>query len=157
VRDRAVALWQGVRVTSDPGVVSVEDDKRAAATYAAGLVEDGMRVGLGSGTTAAYLVPALAARGLRVRCVATSEVIAAAARAAGLVLEELDTLGALDIGALQGEFVQFAAGLGVILLLFLIGLEYTAEELSAQLRRFRRAGLLDARPTQHLAVAPVNR
>src|SRR4051794_15969337 len=53
-------------------------------------------------------------------------------------------LGALDIEALQGEFVQFAAGLGVILLLFLIGLEYTAEELSAQLRRFRRAGLLDA-------------
>jgi CPA2 family monovalent cation:H+ antiporter-2 len=32
----------------------------------------------------------------------------------------------------------------VILLLFVIGLEYTAEELSAHLRRFRRAGLLDA-------------
>jgi monovalent cation:H+ antiporter-2, CPA2 family len=53
-------------------------------------------------------------------------------------------LGTLDIEALQGEFVRFAAGLGVILLLFLIGLEYTAEELSVQLRRFRRAGLLDA-------------
>jgi monovalent cation:H+ antiporter-2, CPA2 family len=57
---------------------------------------------------------------------------------AGLVL------GAFDIPSLSGDFVEFAAGLGVILLLFLIGLEYTAEELSANLRRFRRAGVLDA-------------
>jgi CPA2 family monovalent cation:H+ antiporter-2 len=56
---------------------------------------------------------------------------------AGLVLSSF------DIPALNGEFVQFAAGLGVVLLLFLIGLEYTAEELSAQLRRFKRAGVLD--------------
>jgi CPA2 family monovalent cation:H+ antiporter-2 len=53
-------------------------------------------------------------------------------------------LGAFDIPALSGDFVRFAAGLGVILLLFLIGLEYTAEELTLQLRRFRRAGVLDA-------------
>jgi ribose 5-phosphate isomerase A len=77
--------------------VGVEADKRAAAEYAAGLVEDGMRVGLGSGTTAAYLVPALAARALGVRCVATSEATAAAARAAGLALVDLDELGVLDI------------------------------------------------------------
>lgn len=53
-------------------------------------------------------------------------------------------LGAVDIQALSGELVRSAAGLGVILLLFLVGLEYSAEELSAQLRRYRRAGLLDA-------------
>jgi CPA2 family monovalent cation:H+ antiporter-2 len=53
-------------------------------------------------------------------------------------------LGALDLPALDGDFIRFAAGLGVILLLFLTGIEYTAEELSAHLRRFRRAGLLDA-------------
>jgi CPA2 family monovalent cation:H+ antiporter-2 len=53
-------------------------------------------------------------------------------------------LSAFNIPALNGDFVRFAAGLGVILLLFLTGLEYTAEELSAQLRRFRRAGMLDA-------------
>jgi CPA2 family monovalent cation:H+ antiporter-2 len=53
-------------------------------------------------------------------------------------------LSAFNIPALKGDFVRFAAGLGVILLLFLTGLEYTAEELSAQLRRFRRAGMLDA-------------
>lgn len=56
---------------------------------------------------------------------------------AGLVLS------AFDIPALEGEVLEVAAGLGVILLLFLIGLEYTAEELSANLRRFRRAGILD--------------
>ena len=57
---------------------------------------------------------------------------------AGLVL------GSFDIPSLSRPFVEFAAGLGVILLLFLLGLEYTAEELSTHLRRFRRAGLLDA-------------
>jgi ribose 5-phosphate isomerase A len=77
--------------------VSVDDDKRLAAQYAAGLVEDGMRVGLGSGTTAAHLVPALAGRGLQVRCVATSPPIASAARAAGLDVVELDALLELDI------------------------------------------------------------
>ena len=84
-------------MTSDARVVGVEADKRAAAEYAIGLVEDGMRVGLGTGTTAAYLVPALAARALRVRCVATSAATAAAARAAGLVLVDLDELAELDI------------------------------------------------------------
>jgi monovalent cation:H+ antiporter-2, CPA2 family len=56
---------------------------------------------------------------------------------AGLVLS------AVDVPALQGEILEVAAGLGVILLLFLIGLEYTAEELSAHLWRFRSAGVLD--------------
>ena len=56
---------------------------------------------------------------------------------AGLVL------GAFDIPALSGDFVRFASGLGVVLLLFLIGLEYTAEELSSHLLRFRNAGVLD--------------
>jgi monovalent cation:H+ antiporter-2, CPA2 family len=56
---------------------------------------------------------------------------------AGLVL------GAFDIPALSGDFVRFASGLGVVLLLFLIGLEYTAEELSSHLLRFRHAGVLD--------------
>jgi monovalent cation:H+ antiporter-2, CPA2 family len=57
---------------------------------------------------------------------------------AGLVL------GSLDIPALHGEFIQLAAELGVILLLFIIGLEYTAEELTGHLRRFRRIAALDA-------------
>ncbi len=53
-------------------------------------------------------------------------------------------LGTLDVPALSGPFVELAANLGVILLLFLLGLEYTAQELGENLRRFRRAGLVDA-------------
>jgi len=75
----------------------VADDKRLAAEYAAGLVEDGMRVGLGTGTTVAPLLPALAARGLRLRCVATSPATADAARSLGLAVEPFETLGELDI------------------------------------------------------------
>ncbi|HWP33654.1 MAG TPA: hypothetical protein VNL97_07885, partial [Solirubrobacterales bacterium] len=48
-------------------------EKRLAAEAAAKLVQDGMTVGLGTGSTVAHLLPALAARGLSgIRCVATS-------------------------------------------------------------------------------------
>jgi ribose 5-phosphate isomerase A len=77
--------------------VSVEDDKRAAAEFAVTLVEDGMRVGLGTGTTAAFLLAPLAVRGLDLRCVATSEEIETSARALGLKVEPFDRLSALDI------------------------------------------------------------
>ena len=49
--------------------MSAEADKRSAAEFAAQLVEDGMRVGLGTGSTVAPLLPALAARGLTLRSV----------------------------------------------------------------------------------------
>ena len=77
--------------------MSADEDKRLAAEYAATLVEDGMRVGLGTGTTVAPLLPALAARGLRLRCVATSPATADAARALGLAVEPFDALTGLDI------------------------------------------------------------
>jgi ribose 5-phosphate isomerase A len=65
---------------------------------AAELVEEGMRVGLGTGTTVAHLLPALAARGLRgLRCVATSPATEQIARELGLELSTLDELGELDI------------------------------------------------------------
>lgn len=50
----------------------IDAQKRIAAQAAAELVEDGMLVGLGTGSTAYHLVVALAARNLRIRCVATS-------------------------------------------------------------------------------------
>jgi ribose 5-phosphate isomerase A len=53
-------------------VTDVEHEKRAAAEAAAALVEDGMTVGLGTGSTVHYLLPAIAARGVTIRCVATS-------------------------------------------------------------------------------------
>jgi ribose 5-phosphate isomerase A len=77
--------------------VSTEREKQVAAEAAAELVRDGMRVGLGTGTTVDYLVPALAQRSLSIRCVATSERTAARARELGLTVEPFATLDELDI------------------------------------------------------------
>jgi ribose 5-phosphate isomerase A len=72
--------------------------KQAAATAAAELIEDGMRVGLGTGSTVAFLLPAIAARACTgLRCVATSPATHSAARALGLHVTSLDELGELDI------------------------------------------------------------
>lgn len=71
-------------------------EKRVAAEAAAGLVEDGMRVGLGTGSTVAFLLPGLAARGLSLRCVATSPATEQAARELGLDVEPFVGLDALD-------------------------------------------------------------
>jgi ribose 5-phosphate isomerase A len=77
---------------------SVERYKAAAAQAAAELVADGERVGLGTGSTVAHLLPALAARELRgVRCAATSPATELQARSLGLVVVALDELGTLDI------------------------------------------------------------
>jgi len=77
--------------------MSIEEEKRAAAEAAAQLVEDGMTVGLGTGTTVAHLLPALAARGLTLRCVATSLRTEEDARALGLPVEPFDGIARLDI------------------------------------------------------------
>ena len=74
-----------------PGA-EAEREKRAAAEAAAALVEDGMAVGLGTGSTVAHLLPALAARGLDIRCVATSLQTERAARELGLQVEPFDGL-----------------------------------------------------------------
>jgi ribose 5-phosphate isomerase A len=75
----------------------IDAEKRAAAQAAAALVPDGARVGLGHGSTVAHLLPALAARGLTLRCVAVSPATARAASAVGLPLSSLDDVGELDI------------------------------------------------------------
>lgn len=72
--------------------------KRAAARAAAELVQDGMRLGLGTGSTVAYLLEALGERTLTdVRCAATSPATEQAARKLGLSVTELDELGGLDL------------------------------------------------------------
>ena len=74
--------------------------KREAAQRALDLVKPGMRLGLGSGTTARHfvdLVGAKVAAGLDIRCVATSEATAAQARALGIPLATLDELPELDL------------------------------------------------------------
>ena len=81
-----------------PVVSGVGTEKRLAAEAAAELVEDGMTVGLGTGSTVAFLLPALAARGLsRIRCVATSVATEEQARELGIPVEEFSSLRRLDI------------------------------------------------------------
>src|SRR6187455_2853426 len=77
--------------------MGIEEEKRAAAEAAAQLVEDGMTVGLGTGTTVAHLLPALAARGLTLRCVATSLRTEEEARSLGLPVEPFSGIARLDI------------------------------------------------------------
>jgi ribose 5-phosphate isomerase A len=85
------------RASSQASSSDTEGQKRAAAQAAAALVSDGSRVGLGTGSTVAHLLPALAARGLDLRCTATSPATERAARELGLSVYELDELGQLDI------------------------------------------------------------
>jgi ribose 5-phosphate isomerase A len=75
----------------------IEQEKRMAAGAAAQLVADGMRVGLGTGSTVAYLLEALAARDLNIECVATSPATAAAGRRLGLDVEEFEDIASLDV------------------------------------------------------------
>lgn len=74
------------------------EEKRLAARAAAELVQDGMKLGLGTGSTVAHLLPAIAERSLReLVCVATSPATEQAAVALGLQVRTLDELGALDL------------------------------------------------------------
>ena len=75
----------------------VENEKRLAAEAAAELVENGMLVGLGTGSTVAFLLPALAARKLDIRCVATSIATEERGRELGLAMEPFEGIERLDI------------------------------------------------------------
>jgi ribose 5-phosphate isomerase A len=74
-----------------------DEGKRAAATRAAELVADGMRVGLGTGSTAALFVDALAARRLDIVCVPTSEATHRQAEALGMRVVTLEEQPDLDL------------------------------------------------------------
>jgi ribose 5-phosphate isomerase A len=78
-----------------------EHQKQIAGAAAAALVETGMTVGLGTGTTAVWLVKALGARvaaeGLKLRCVCTSQATATLAASLGLTLLELDEAMSIDL------------------------------------------------------------
>ena len=88
---------------SDRGVGLSPTDraKKAAADRAAAFVTDGMKVGLGTGSTAAFLVRRLGERvrsdGLRITGVPTSSRTADWARAEGIPLTTLDQAGLLDL------------------------------------------------------------
>ena len=78
--------------------MSAETQKQAAGEAAAQLIQPGMTVGLGTGSTAVEFVRALARRSLAaVRAVATSEATASLAAGLGLHLVELDEAGLIDL------------------------------------------------------------
>ena len=86
---------------STPPAAGIPDPgKLAAAEAAAALVEDGMRLGLGSGSTAGLFIVALGRRvregGLRVQAVATSSASARLAAEVGIPVRDADD-GALDL------------------------------------------------------------
>jgi ribose 5-phosphate isomerase A len=105
---------------------SCEQDgqKRAAAARAVEEVEDGMVLGLGSGSTAAFAVEAVAARvvnGLRVAAIPSSETTAALARQFGVPLTSFAKHRRIDVtidGADQVECgtLNLVKGLGGALL-----------------------------------------
>jgi ribose 5-phosphate isomerase A len=77
--------------------MSIEREKQLAAEAAAELVEPGMTVGLGTGSTVAYLLPALARRSLDILCAATSPRTEQAARELGLRIEDFANIDRFDI------------------------------------------------------------
>jgi ribose 5-phosphate isomerase A len=77
--------------------MSADDQKRISGEAAAELVEAGMVVGLGTGSTAAWFVKALAARKLNIRGVPTSEATANLARELGIPLTALDDVKSIDL------------------------------------------------------------
>ena len=77
--------------------IDLELEKRLAAEAAAALIEDGMKVGLGTGSTVRYLLPALASRNLDIRCIATSARTERAGRELGFRVEPFNRLERLDI------------------------------------------------------------
>ena len=97
--------------------------KQRAADAALELVEPGMRLGLGTGSTAALFVDALGARvrdGLDVVGVPTSDATRIQAEAAGIKLASLDDLSFLDLAVdgadeIDGELRLIKGGGGALL------------------------------------------
>lgn len=77
--------------------MSAEREKQLAAEAAADFVRDGMVVGLGTGSTVAYLLAALASRALSIRCVASSPRSEQAAVKLGLHVQPFRSVDRLDI------------------------------------------------------------
>lgn len=97
--------------------------KQKAAEMALESVRPGMKLGLGTGSTAAFFVKALGMRvqqGLSVRCVATSAATAQLAQSCGITIEDLNDLLCLDLTVdgtdeIDPEFRLIKGGGGALL------------------------------------------
>jgi ribose 5-phosphate isomerase A len=83
--------WQGVSVEPQDAA------KQAAGRAAAAVVEDGMRIGLGTGSTVRFALEALGATGFDLTCVATSSSTEELAGQVGLRLVAPDEAVRLDV------------------------------------------------------------
>lgn len=76
------------------GIPDVEREKQVAAQASVPYVKDGMVLGLGTGSTVEFLLPALAEAGLRLTCVSTSPRTEDLARALGIEVVSFNGLDA---------------------------------------------------------------
>jgi ribose 5-phosphate isomerase A len=104
--------------------MSTDTYKQEAAEQAAALVESGMVVGLGTGSTAAYFISSLirrASEGLDIVCIPSSERSAEQARAGGLKLVSFATHRSIDLAVdgadeIKRDSLDLTKGLGGALL-----------------------------------------
>ena len=89
-----------------------DEAKRLVAKRAVEFVKDGMVVGLGTGTTATLFIRELAARGLKIRCVASSDASHALAESLGMSVATLTELPELDVYIDGADEIARVPGLG---------------------------------------------
>lgn len=103
--------------------MTADDQKKAAGEYALKFVEDGMTVGLGTGSTADYFIKALGQRvagGWTIKGIPTSEKTAALAKTLAIPLVALDDVARIDVtvdGAdeIDGQLRLIKGGGGALL------------------------------------------
>jgi ribose 5-phosphate isomerase A len=115
---RFLAAGRSGHTMSEGG--SVSQQKRAAAHAAVAEVADGMVVGLGTGSTAAFAVEAIGQRQLSIRGVPTSRLTEGAARAAGIDLIEPAEAADIDLAIdgvdeIDGQLRAIKGGGGAML------------------------------------------
>ena len=85
--------------------------KDAAGRQAAGYVTDGMKVGLGTGSTVHFTILELGDRQPDIVCTATSKATEELARSLGLTVVSPDEIGSLDIAIDGADEVNPAVNL----------------------------------------------
>ena len=96
-----------------------DEAKALVGKRAAEMVEDGMRVGLGTGTTSVMFIKALGERvkaGLKIRCVASSDSSTALGRSLGMEVVTLEELPELDLYVDGADEVAVEPGAGLYLI-----------------------------------------
>ena len=93
-----------------------DEAKRLVARRAVEFVQDGMVVGLGTGTTATLFIRELGARKLKIRCVASSDASHALAESLGMSVATLTELPELDVYIDGADEIARVPGLGFALI-----------------------------------------